>query len=75
MSKASIPLSPLLTADSELHRGKSHESSPMLELYRSEEPTLAARLLMPGKRDANEDRLSAARKQISTFQQQWSKRK
>ncbi|KAI0974138.1 hypothetical protein F4678DRAFT_400187 [Xylaria arbuscula] len=71
MSQASIPPSPTLTADKEL--GNSDEPSPMLEVYCSEEPSVAARLLMPGKRDAHKERLDAAGRQISTFEQKWSK--
>ncbi|KAI1353484.1 hypothetical protein F5Y01DRAFT_53995 [Xylaria sp. FL0043] len=75
MSKASVPPSPTFTADSELHRGKSHEPSPMLELYRREEPTLPARLLLPRDTDADKVRLDAARRNISTFEKRWSKQK
>ncbi|KAI1302011.1 hypothetical protein F5Y03DRAFT_362494 [Xylaria venustula] len=73
MSQASLPPSPTLTAGNEL--GNSHEPSPMLEVYCSEEPSVAARLLMPGKRDPYKERLDAANRQINTFEQKWSKQK
>ncbi|KAI0526671.1 hypothetical protein F5B22DRAFT_170975 [Xylaria bambusicola] len=71
MSGASIPPSATLTADSEL--GESHKSSPMLEAYRREEPTLVARLLVSNERDSEKDRMDSAKKIINTFNQQWSK--
>ncbi|KAI1284139.1 hypothetical protein F5Y07DRAFT_394071 [Xylaria sp. FL0933] len=75
MSEPSVPPSPTFTADSELHRGKSHEPSPMLELYRREEPTQPARWLLPRERDVDKVRLDAAKRNISAFEKQWSKQK
>ncbi|KAI3326161.1 hypothetical protein HD806DRAFT_532814 [Xylariaceae sp. AK1471] len=71
MPEASIPPSPTLTANDEL--GEIHQPSTMLELYLSEEPTLPERLLMTSGGDVHNERLDAARKHISTFEQQWSK--
>ncbi|KAI1154441.1 hypothetical protein F4825DRAFT_448493 [Nemania diffusa] len=71
MSKASIlpPATP--TANDEL--GKSHECSPMLERYLSEEPTVPETLLA-GEIDTEKDSSGgASQKQINTFDQQWSR--
>ncbi|KAI1359620.1 hypothetical protein F5Y08DRAFT_319101 [Xylaria arbuscula] len=73
MSSVSINPSATLSNNDGLDRGESYEPSPMLESYRREAPTVTERLLGSGKGNPSKDRLDAAMKQISTFNQQWSK--
>lgn len=44
----------------------------MLELYLREQPTVLERLLPAEKRDVNKERMDAAEKRISMFDQQMS---
>ncbi|KAI8629960.1 hypothetical protein F5Y19DRAFT_474905 [Xylariaceae sp. FL1651] len=70
MADVSIPPSPTLTAD---ELAESHETPVMLEVYLSEEPTLPERLLMSTGKSVTKERVDAARRQINTFDLQWSK--